>query len=117
MSLGILMKAANSIYFRKFIDFFFEFIPQIVLMLALFGYMDMLIIIKWLTDYDNGESNPPSIITSMINMFLNFGGIDGTPLYGTESIMKAVQIMLLFIAFICVPLMLFIKPMAFRRKH
>jgi len=27
MSLGILMKGFNSLYFKNFLDFFFEFIP------------------------------------------------------------------------------------------
>jgi len=52
MSLGVFMKAFNSIHQKKTIDFFFEFIPQIVLLLVLFGFMDLLIVIKWVTNYD-----------------------------------------------------------------
>ena len=48
MSLGVFVKAFNNLYFKKYVDFFFEFIPQIVMLWALFGYMDLLIIIKWL---------------------------------------------------------------------
>jgi len=48
MSLGIVMKAFNALYFKKSLDFFFEFIPQIVLLSVLFGWMDVLIIGKWL---------------------------------------------------------------------
>lgn len=51
MSLGVFMKAFNSIKFNRNVDFFFEFIPQIVLLLALFGFMDLLIIVKWLTNF------------------------------------------------------------------
>jgi V-type H+-transporting ATPase subunit a len=51
MSLGIFMKAFNSVHFKRGVDFWFEFIPQIVLLLALFGFMDLLIIVKWLTDF------------------------------------------------------------------
>jgi hypothetical protein len=42
---------------------------------ALFGFMDFLIIVKWLTDFTLVESaeRPPSIITSMITMVLGFG--------------------------------------------
>jgi len=53
MSLGICMKAVNAITFKSKTDFFFEFIPQIVLLSVLFGYMNILIIIKWLTDFTN----------------------------------------------------------------
>jgi len=91
MSMGIIMKGVNSLYFRKGLDFAFEFIPQIILILALFGWMDLLIIGKWLTPknveeiYDVKSTDPlvieqynavaraPPIITSMIDMFLNFG--------------------------------------------
>ena len=89
MSLGIFMKGFNAAYFRKPLDFIFEFIPQIILILALFGWMDILIIAKWLNpkyvdkdfDYHAGASQDqldgfnqtnksPPIITTMIDMFL-----------------------------------------------
>ena len=47
MSMGIIIKGLNSLYFKRMLDFFFEFIPQIILLLALFGWMDALIIGKW----------------------------------------------------------------------
>ena len=47
MTLGVFVKAANALYFRRFIEFFFEFIPQLGFMILLFGYMDFLIIYKW----------------------------------------------------------------------
>ena len=55
MTLGVLMKGFNQIYFGQWIDFIFEFLPQIVLLLSLFGFMDVLIIKKWLTDYSGNE--------------------------------------------------------------
>lgn len=51
MSLGVCMKGLNSLYFKRYVDFFFEFIPQLLMLLALFGFMDLLIITKWLTDF------------------------------------------------------------------
>lgn len=47
MSLGVTMKGFNALYFGQTVDFLFEFIPQICLLLALFGWMDTLIIAKW----------------------------------------------------------------------
>ena len=74
MALGVFMKGLNAIYFRKGLDFVFEFIPQIVLLFSMFGFMDLLIVLKWLTNYEAiPNSNPPSVITSMITMFLNGG--------------------------------------------
>lgn len=74
MSLGIVMKAINSLHYGKMLDFYFEFIPQIILLSVLFGFMDLLIVIKWLTNYETIiGADPPSIITTMITMCLNFG--------------------------------------------
>lgn len=68
------MKAFNSVEFKRPIDFIFEFLPQIVLLFALFGFMDLLIIVKWLTNYNEMvDAKPPSVITSMITMCLGFG--------------------------------------------
>lgn len=64
MSMGVIVKAMNALYFNRKLEFFFEFIPQIVLLLALFGFMDLLIIAKWLTDYSKIENaDPPSIVS------------------------------------------------------
>ena len=56
MSLGVGLKALNNIYFKHTLELFHEFIPQILLLWVLFGYMDILIIIKWLTNYEGHES-------------------------------------------------------------
>jgi V-type H+-transporting ATPase subunit a len=56
-------------------DFFFEFVPQIILITCLFGYMDLLIIAKWCTDWAGREHEAPSVITTMIEMALNGGAV------------------------------------------
>ena len=44
------------------------------MLFALFGFMDLLIFVKWLTNYETMVgAKPPSVITSMINMCLGFG--------------------------------------------
>ncbi len=86
MSIGIFLKGMNSLYFRHKLDFFFEFIPQIILILVLFGWMDLLLIGKWNMEknvnmiWDNEKSaeyinihKAPAIITTMIDIFLNVG--------------------------------------------
>ena len=118
MALGVCMKGLNSLYYKKPIDFIFEFIPQIVMLLALFGFMDLLIIVKWLTNYSEmTDAVPPSIISSMINMFLNFGelppGAKDTPFFSNQVMWMN---LLLAVALLCVPLMLFVKPF-YELKH
>ena len=55
MLLGIVVKGLNAAYFKRWAEFFFEFAPQLILMLSMFGYMDVLIVLKWLTDWTGIE--------------------------------------------------------------
>lgn len=52
MVLGVVMKLFNAKYFRRNLEIIFEFIPQILFLGLLFGYMDFLIIFKWLKPWD-----------------------------------------------------------------
>lgn len=117
MTLGIFMKAFNSMHFNKLLDFTFEFIPQLLLLSALFGWMDYLIIAKWLHNWDTVGANPPGVISVMINMFLNFGVIPkGTdPIVGPSQ--TSISNMLLVIALICIPTMLLVKPLYMYIQH
>jgi V-type H+-transporting ATPase subunit a len=65
MLLGVLMKGVNALYFGSAIDFLFEFIPQFLFLSAVFGYMDVLIVIKW-TNGPLGVANKPGLINTMI---------------------------------------------------
>mmetsp|Transcript_19650 Transcript_19650/g.14358 ORF Transcript_19650/g.14358 Transcript_19650/m.14358 type:complete len:182 (-) Transcript_19650:497-1042(-) len=134
MSLGIIMKGLNSLYFKRYMDFFVEFIPQIIMLQVLFGWMDTLIIGKWLfpfqlgwtspTEYDN-IARAPSIITTMINMFLD-------PMYNPEAqdpvvynnvfggsgdIQYKLSDAFVTTVLICVPIMLCVKPCVFCCTH
>lgn len=110
MVLGIILKGTNYWYHSKPVDFIFEFIPQLVVMLVMFGFMDYLIIVKWTTDWN--PSLAPSVITTMIGMFLGLG----TAQDGVEPIMKTQEeqttIMQIFLGIILlsIPLMLCVKP-------
>lgn len=73
MSVGLIAKALNAIHFKSAIDFFLEFLPELIFLLVLFGYMDALIIVKWSIDWGLYNPNAPSIITTMINFPLRLG--------------------------------------------
>lgn len=119
MSLGILMKGANALHEASFIDFVFEFIPQITLMMCLFGYMDTLIVVKWLTNWEGNTARAPSIISTMIGMFLKFGEIpeNSDALIKGSDYQQWLSNTLLLIGLMCVPLMLLVKPLWFLYTH
>ena len=117
MTLGVCMKGLNAVFSRSKLDFLFEFIPQLVFLLALFGTMDLMIIAKWLTDWTGREGKAPSIITQMINNMLKGGEINGSPLFGTEDFQIFLINFLLFVCFFCVPIMLFVKPWLLNKEN
>ena len=117
MILGLILKGINGIYFKDYIDFLFEFIPQLIFMCLLFGYMIIMIYIKWGTDWSEDPSKAPSIISQLLMLFLNMGstGPDNnkTPLFHREDylIQEKFQFYALILSLICIPIMLLVKPM------
>jgi len=83
MLFGTCLRISNFIYQRKWVDMIFEGFTQFIMLTALFGFMDYMIIGKWLTDWDTelAENNkqPPGVIMAMIVMFLSGGVYDQLP--------------------------------------
>ncbi len=75
MLFGIVLKGINAVYFHQPMDLIFEFIPQIIFMSILFGYMNIMIFIKWSTDWSEDPSKAPSIISLLMKIFLNGGSV------------------------------------------
>lgn len=69
-------------YFKKPLNIFLGFIPEIVFMSSLFGYLVLLVFYKW-TAYDAFTSkDAPSLLIHFINMCLfNYGDPTNKPLY------------------------------------
>jgi V-type H+-transporting ATPase subunit a len=116
MTLGVFLKGLNSAFFHRWVELAFEVLPQLLLLLGIFGLMDTLIVAKWLTDYSGRESQAPSIVSSMINMFLNLGrksSPEDVQLVPNQTgVMQAV----LVVSAVSIPLMLFVKPIYLYRK-
>lgn len=75
MLVGVFLKGINSINNVSVVDFFFEFIPQVVFMCCTFGYMVFMIVLKWTTNYSVDTSAAPSILTYMLDLGLSAGGV------------------------------------------
>lgn len=87
------------------------------MLLALFGYMDLMIISKWRTNYFGHEDLSPSIITTMVGLFLEGGKVQGMQMWRgqqyTNQLMTckfSTHITIVVLACACVPWMLLVKP-------
>ncbi|CAG9314003.1 unnamed protein product [Blepharisma stoltei] len=119
MICGNFFKGVNSIHFKNPINFIFEFIPQLLFMVCFFGYMILMVFIKWCTEWHyNWNDNAPNLITILMNMALKMGSLgDSKPLYGDDGAQESIQLILLLIAVICVPIMLIPKPFILKWQH
>ena len=109
----------NSLYFGSTLEFVFEFIPQIIFMLSLFGYMIVMIFIKWSIDWTGRSDHAPSLITQLMNIVLKLGdlvrirkdNVDAPlPLWGDGTSQILVNRIVLIVALLCIPILLLPKP-------
>lgn len=117
MVLGIVLSAFNAVHFNKPYNLYFEFLPQLTFMLSLFGYMCVLIVIKWLTDWSSSSHTPPYLLTTMIDIFLSPTSVSEDDRVYDATLQNLIQLGLIAIAFISVPMMLFPKPYLLKRDH
>uniref|UniRef100_A0A8C9SHK0 V-type proton ATPase subunit a n=1 Tax=Scleropages formosus TaxID=113540 RepID=A0A8C9SHK0_SCLFO len=115
MMFGVTVGLFNHIYFKKPINIFLGFIPEIVFMGSLFGYLVVLIFYKWTTYTAAISRDAPSLLIAFINMFLfNYNDPTNQPLYTGQM---AVQCLLVVVAIACVPCMLIVKTVVLRHQY
>ncbi|KAH8978706.1 ATPase V0/A0 complex subunit [Lactarius akahatsu] len=106
MSFALCLQLPNHLRFNRLTDIYHGFLPQMLFLQSIFGYLVVCIIYKWLVDWSKSSTAPPSLLTMLIGMFLSPGTIE-EPLYRGQGF---VQTVLLLIAAVCVPWMLCVKP-------
>ncbi|XP_066591940.1 V-type proton ATPase 116 kDa subunit a 1 isoform X2 [Prorops nasuta] len=124
MIFGVCMSVTNYVHFKKYSSLFLEFLPQLIFLVVLFFYMVLLMFIKWIK-YDAHdkvfETSPtcaPSVLITFINMML-FNKHADMPDKCSEYMFtgqRELQQSFLYIALVCIPIMLFGKPIAFLFK-
>ncbi|KAM6295545.1 V-type proton ATPase 116 kDa subunit a 1 isoform 11-T11 [Aegotheles albertisi] len=115
MLFGVTLSLLNHIYFKKPLNIYLGFIPEMIFMSSLFGYLVILIFYKW-TAYDAHTSKEaPSLLIHFINMFLfSYGDTSNKMLYKGQ---KGFQCFLVVVALLCVPWMLVAKPLVLRHQY
>ncbi|CAJ1008791.1 putative V-type ATPase 116kDa subunit family [Leishmania naiffi] len=112
MMAGVVISLTNYMYFNDSIKVWFRFVPEVVFLSCTFGYMCVLIIVKWLTTWENTH-DAPSLLETMTNFFLAPGTVT-LPLFSGQA---ALQVLLLLVALACVPCMLCVIPYVEKKEH
>ncbi|XP_068338161.1 V-type proton ATPase subunit a1-like [Pyrus communis] len=109
MNLGILLSYFNARFFSSSLDIRYQFVPQMIFLNSLFGYLSLLVVIKWCT------GSQADLYHVMIYMFLSpTDDLGENQLFWGQ---RPLQIILLLLALIAVPWMLFPKPFILRKLH
>ncbi|KAM9794082.1 V-type proton ATPase 116 kDa subunit a 2 isoform 2-T2 [Syngnathus typhle] len=113
MTFGVVLSVFNHLHFQQKYDVYLLFLPELLFLLCLFGYLVFMILYKWLAFSARDSSQAPSILIHFINMFV-MQGKDVAPLYPGQT---GLQIFLLAIAILCAPMLLLGKPLFLYWMH
>ncbi len=114
MVFGTVLKMVNEIKRGQIKSFYFDSLPKLCLMFTTVGYLVYLIIAKWLTDYTGHESTAPSVINTMIELFLGYKPDRKVSILGSMEREKYVGTIINTLSILCIVIMVFNH--AFRPK-
>ncbi|XP_055995338.1 V-type proton ATPase 116 kDa subunit a 1-like isoform X4 [Ostrea edulis] len=113
MFLGVALSIVNHRFFNRKINIYCDFIPQVIFLSAIFGYLIIEIIIKWIVFSFRNVGEAPNLLIGLIQMFLFQS--DKKNLWYTGQ--TSLQTFLVVLAAICIPWMWLIKPFYLRHQH
>ncbi|XP_013114900.1 V-type proton ATPase 116 kDa subunit a 1 [Stomoxys calcitrans] len=118
MVFGVCMSVVNYVYFKRYASIFLEFIPQMIFLLLLFGYMVFMMFYKWVKYSPKAEAlaESPGCAPSVLIMFINMvlfkssevsAGCDANMFNGQTRL----EMIFVIVAVVCIPWMLIGKPL------
>ncbi|XP_064636326.1 V-type proton ATPase 116 kDa subunit a1-like [Lineus longissimus] len=125
MLLGVILSLFNHVYFKRRLNIFCEFIPQVLFLMCIFGYLCGMVVFKWIAYTPDLSCCAPSLLIDFIGMFMfkapnptnpNCPCVNDLPAYRGNT-QQMVQTVLVVVAVICIPWILLVKPFFLRRWH
>ncbi|KAH7945316.1 hypothetical protein HPB49_009491 [Dermacentor silvarum] len=117
MLFGVFLSLWNHRFFRNMSNVWCEFVPQLLFLCSIFGYLVIIIFAKWTINFGKDTYCAPSLLITLINMFLF--SYPTEPCYQAQFYngQKGLQSFLVLLAVICIPWILLAKPFYLRHKH
>ena len=81
MSFGICLTVPNYLHKKRKSGIFLDFLPQLLFLLSIFGYLVFMIVYKWVNPWVH--NTPPSLLNTLIQMFLSPGKVE-IPLFKNQ---------------------------------
>lgn len=116
MLLGVMLSLLNHLYFRHYLSILTEFIPMLLFLLSIFGYLCALVFAKWgvYLAINNYYQCAPNILIGFINMFMFSYPKEGTTHCSNLTWyngQQEVQSFLVVLAIFCALWLLLSKPL------
>ncbi|KAI1944852.1 H(+)-transporting V0 sector ATPase subunit a [Ophidiomyces ophidiicola] len=113
MTYSLCLSFVNARHFKKPIEIWGNFVPGMIFFQSIFGYLVFTILFKWTINWETRGAPPPSLLNMLIFMFLRPGSVQ-EPLFNNQAV---IQVILVTMAVIQVPILLFLKPFYLRWEH
>ncbi|KAG8465088.1 hypothetical protein KFE25_012451 [Diacronema lutheri] len=119
MTFGIFLSLLNHLEYRNYKKVVFQFLPELGFFGSIFGYLIFLIFYKWSVPWVELGKPAPSLLTTLINMFMSPGAV-ALPENAELLLFQGqadVEAVLILVALVCVPLLLFPIPFLESCEH
>ncbi|XP_014669032.1 PREDICTED: V-type proton ATPase 116 kDa subunit a isoform 1-like [Priapulus caudatus] len=118
MLFGVFLSIFNHRFFKEPMNIFAKFIPELVFLNAIFGYLCVLIIAKWISWGGDNAACAPSILLGLINMFLfKYDSEENDSCESMFAGQQGLQVVLVLVAVISAICLLLLKPLLMLYRH